>query len=136
MNKFLKFLLRKVKPQNALSASRLVAEYRASGLGSNRADWARITALLAAVTTAIQTDSAVDITALFPADASGKQYHTAHRALNAGVIRPLWNKVTIVVLKDAKVTGRIVEGESTTTGKGMVLVVPVMVNAKVPALVK
>ena len=83
-----------------------------------------------------QTDSAVDITALFPADASGKQYHTAHRALNAGVIRPLWHKVTIVVLKDATVTGRIVEGESTTTGKGIVLVVPVLVDAKVPALVK
>lgn len=136
MNKFLKFLLRKVKPQNAKSASRLVAEYRAKGLGSNRADWVRITALLAAVTTAIQTDSAVDITALFPADANGKQYHTAHRALNAGIIRPLWNKVTIVVLKDAKVTGNTVEGESTTTGKGMVLVVPVMLDAKVPALVK
>jgi hypothetical protein len=135
MNKFLKFLLRKVKPQNAKSATRLVAEYRAKGLGSNRADWVRITALLAAVTTAIDTNSAVDITALFPAS-DGKQYHQAHRALNSGAIRPLWHKVTIVVLKDATVTGNTVEGESTTTGKGTVLVVPVLVDAKVPALVK
>ena len=154
MKKFLKFLLRKikpsvsrshkrprqlvvqkVKPQNALSASRLVTEYRENGLGSNRANWARMTALLAAVETAIETNSAVDITELFPADASGKQYHTAHRALSAGIIRPLWHKVSIVVLSDAKVRGHIATGESTTTGNGKVFVIPVIGDAEVPALV-
>jgi hypothetical protein len=129
------FLVQKVKPQNALSASRLVTEYRENGLGSNRADWERMTALLAAVETAIDTNSAVDITTLFPADANGKQYHTAHRALNAGIIRPFRHKVTVVVLSNAKTTGRTVAGESTTTGKGKVFVVPVIGDAKVPALV-
>lgn len=129
------FLVEKVKPQNALSASRLVTEYRESGLSSNRGNWARMTALLAAVETAIETNSAVDITTLFPADANGKQYHTAHRALSAGIIRPLWHKVTIVVLSEAKVKGDTVKGESTTTGKGQVFVVPVIGDAKVPALV-
>jgi hypothetical protein len=118
------FILRKVKPINAKSATQLVTEYRVSGLGSNRAEWSRITALLAAVMTATETNSAVDITALFPANASDKQYHTAHRALNAGIIRPLRHNVRIVVLESARVKGDTVEGETTTTGKGMVLVVP------------
>ena len=130
------FLVQKVKPQNAYGASRIVAEYRESGLSSNRGNWARMTALLAAVETAIYTNSAVDITTLFPADANGKQYHTAHRALGAGVLQPYRHKVTVIVLSDAKVTGRTVSGESTTTGKGQVFVLPVRLDTKVPALVK
>lgn len=114
---------RKVTASMTKQATNAVATYRESGLGSNRGNWARTAILLASVLTAIETKSAVDITELFPAG-DGKQYHQAHRALNSGAIRPMWNNVTIVVLKDATVKGNNVTGETTTTGKGLVFVVP------------
>jgi phytoene dehydrogenase-like protein len=107
-------------------AAALVAQYRESGLGSNRTDWARTVVLLSAVLHAIETGYAIDVTELFPATGSGKQYHIAHRALGSGVLRPFWKNVTVVVIKDATVKGTSVTGESTTTGKGVVLIAPTL----------
>jgi hypothetical protein len=123
MSQVLTLSTRKVTAKVTKQATALVATYRESGLGSNRANWARTIALLGAVITAIESGDAVDVTDLFPASGAGKQYHVCHRALSSGMVRPSWGQVTVVVLKDATVTKGKVTGESTTTGKGLVFVV-------------
>jgi len=123
MSQVLTLSTRKVTAKVTKQATALVATYRESGLGSNRANWVRTIALLGAVLTAIESGDAVDVTNLFPASGAGKQYHVGHRALGQGLVRPYWKEVTVVVLKDAKVTKGKVTGESTTTGKGLVFVV-------------
>jgi hypothetical protein len=123
MSQALTLSTRKVTAQVTKQATALVATYRESGAGSNRTNWVRTIALLGAVLTAIKSGDAVDVTDIFPADGAGKQYHVAHRALSSGMVRPYWEQVTVVVLKDATVTKGSVSGESTTTGKGLVFLV-------------
>ena len=126
MSQALTLHTRKVTATVTKQATALVATYRESGAGSNRANWKRTIALLGAVLTAINPENdgfAVDITGLFPVDGAGKQYHVAHRALSSGMVRPYWKEVTVVVLKDATVAKGKVTGESTTTGKGLVFLV-------------
>lgn len=123
MSQVLTLHTRKVTATVTKQATALVATYRASGAGSNRANWARTIALLGAVLTAIKSGDAVDVTDIFPIDGAGKQYHVAHRALSSGMVRPYWEQVTVVVLKDATVAKGKVTGESTTTGKGLVFLV-------------
>jgi hypothetical protein len=120
----LSLAISQVSPLDTKRATALVAEYRKVGNGSNRTDWVRVTALLVAVFTAIRTGKSVEITDLFPAGESGKQYHTAHRALSAGVVRPFWNGVVVQVLRDCDQAGEVVSGETTTTAKGRVFLTP------------
>ena len=113
-----------VSPIDTKRATALVADYRESGNGSNRTDWARVTALLVAVFTAIRSGKSVEITDLFPAGNSGKQYHTAHRALNAGAIRPYWSGVVVQVVRNDSQVGKVITGETTTTRSGRVFLTP------------
>ena len=124
MSAMLTIQTRKVTAQVTKQATALVATYRENGLGSNRTNWARTIALLGAVTTAIATGDAVEVTEFFPENGSGKQYHLAHRALSSGVVRPNWAEVTVVVLRNAETNGKTVTGETTTTGKGRVFIAP------------
>ena len=113
-----------VSPIDTKRATALVADYRESGNGSNRTDWARVTALLVAVFTAIRTGKSVEITDLFPDGESGKQYHTAHRALSAGIVRPYWSGVVVQVVRNDSQVGKVITGESTTTRSGRVFLTP------------
>ena len=114
---------RKVTAQVTKQATAIVATYRESGAGSNRTNWVRTIALMGAVLTAIKSGDAVDVTDLFPASGAGKQYHVAHRALSSGAVRPYWNQVTVLVVKNATLTKGWVSGETTTTGSGSVFIV-------------
>jgi hypothetical protein len=114
---------RKTDATSVKQASALLATYRESGQGSNRTNWKRTATLLAAVLTVIAEGDAVEITGLFPATGAGKQYHIAHRALSSGMLRPNWGDVTVVVLKNAVTKGKMVTGETTTTGSGRVFIV-------------
>jgi hypothetical protein len=120
----LSLAISQASPIDATRATALVAEYRKVGNGSNRTDWVRVTALLVAVFTAIRTGKSVEITDLFPAGASGKQYHTAHRALSAGIVRPYWSGVVVQVVRNDSLVGKMITGESTTTRSGLVFLTP------------
>ena len=120
-----------VSPIDTKRATALVAEYRESGLGSNRTNWKRTLVLLASVFAVVRSGKSVEITDLFPAGASGEQYHTAHRALSSGLIRPHWSGVVVQVISndwpimsnDTKF-GMVITGESTTTCHGRVFLSP------------
>ena len=99
-------------------ASRAVTEYRDNGNGSNRTNWDRMTAILSAVLTVVQTGKSAEITNLFTETTKAPAYHLAHRSLSAGVIRPEWSAVQVVTIRNAGMTakGSTVTGDSTTTG--------------------
>jgi hypothetical protein len=113
-----------VSPIDTKRATALVADYRESGNGSNRTDWARVVVLLASVLAVVRSGKSVEITDLFPAGASGKQYHTAHRALSAGIVRPYWSGVVVQVVRNDLQVGKAITGESTTTRSGRVFLTP------------
>lgn len=98
-----------------------VTEYRENGNGSNRTKWERVTAVLSAVLTVIETGLPVEITDLFTeTDAKAPAYHLAHRILSAGVVRPEWANVQVVTMRTGTITtgkGGTITGETTTTGK-------------------
>ena len=116
--------LRSASPQDAKQATAIVAQYREAGNGSNRANWERVTALLASVLTVIRTGEAVDVSEMFPTGASGKPYHTAHRALSHGAIRPYWHGVVVVGMRNVTTEKRTVTGETTTTNTERVFIAP------------
>jgi len=113
-----------VSPVDTKRATALVADYRESGNGSNRTDWARIAVLLASVFAVVRSGKSVEITDLFPAGESGKQYHTAHRALSAGIVRPYWSGVVVQVVRNDSQVGKVITGETTTTRSGRVFLSP------------
>lgn len=119
------FTTAKVSPSDAQQAQKLVTEYRDNGNGSNRANWARVTALLAVVLTVIRTGKSVDVSDLFPVDGSDKVYHTAHRALSHGAIRPYWHNVAVVGMRNVTATRTEITGETTTTRATHVVIAPV-----------
>lgn len=108
----------KITDSKVAEASRAVAQYRDNGNGSNRTNWDRMTAILSAVLTVVQTGKSVEITNLFTETTKAPAYHLAHRSLSAGVIRPEWSAVQVVTIRNAGITakGSTVTGDSTTTG--------------------
>lgn len=113
-----------VSPVDTKRATALVADYRESGNGSNRTDWARLVVLLASVFAVVRSGESVEITDLFPAGKSGKQYHTAHRALSAGIVRPYWLGVVVQVIDVYSEVGEAITGDTTTTRSGRVFLSP------------
>lgn len=115
----------KVRPADLTTAKRTVSEYREQGNGSNRTKWDRVTVLLSAVLTVVGSGRSVEVTELFTgSDGNNDQrttdspaYHQVHRALSHGAIRPLWDQVQVVALKDTTSTKTTVTGVSSTTGK-------------------
>ena len=117
--------VRRVRPADFATAQRTVNEYRATGQGSNRTKWERVTAILGAVLTAIATGDSVEVTDLLTGT-DGKDgqrttdspaYHQVHRALSHGAIRPEWENVRVIALKEVTTKGKTVTGVSTTTAK-------------------
>lgn len=86
------------------TARRAIAIYRADGLGSNRTNWAQVTAVLASVLAVVRSGKAVEVTDLYAGQVGTKSpaYNLAHRQLSAGAIRPMWNNVQVVSLIDCK----------------------------------
>lgn len=112
----------KVRPADLTIAKRTVSEYREQGNGSNRTKWDRVTVLLSAVLTVVGSGRSVEVTDLFDGQDGSKTtdspaYHQVHRALSHGAIRPLWDQVQVVALKDTTSTKTTVTGVSSTTGK-------------------
>jgi hypothetical protein len=112
--KTISLTLRNASPQDAKQATAIVAKYRESGNGSNRANWERVTLLLSAVLTVLRTGDSVEVSSLFPAGGSDKVYHTAHRALSHGAIRPYWGNVVVIGMRNTTRNGKTVTGETTT----------------------
>lgn len=116
-----------VSPVDTKRATALVAKYRESGLGSNRGNWARTIQVLAFVLTVLRGKS-VETTLAFPLadDARGGKalYHTAHRAMSSGLLRPYWDDIYVVGLRDCVQVGDVVTGETTTTNAERVFFLP------------
>lgn len=117
--------LKAVTASVATEATTLVNRYRETN-GSNRTNWLRVAGVLAGVLTVIKTGDSVEITDLIGAtdEKTNKTngspaYHLAHRILSGGAIRPHWQNVQIVTLRNGTITQKknIVTGDSTTTGK-------------------
>lgn len=119
------FTTARVSPSDTKQAVAMVVAYRENGNGSNRANWERVTALLAVVLTVVRTGHAVDVSELFPVDGSDKVYHTAHRALSHGAIRPYWHNVAVVGMRNVTHNRNETTGETTTTRATHVLIAPV-----------
>ena len=100
------------------AAAEAIATYRAEGGGSNRNNWPRMAALLAAVLAVTTTGVPVEVTDLFGG------YHVAHRALNPAPFAPYWAKVQVVALRDVTREGATVTGVSDTARGKTVLLCP------------
>lgn len=105
-------------------SNRMVAAYAETN-GSNRTNWGRVEAVLAAVLTVLATGASVEVTDDFIGGTS-PMYNIVHRCLSMGLIRPHWHQVKVLVLfnttqKGAKVTGT----KSSTIREGRAFIVPV-----------
>jgi hypothetical protein len=116
-----------VSPVDTKRATALVAEYREAGLGSNRGNWTRTLRILAMVLTVLRGKSLEATAEFLVVDGArgGKAlYHTAHRAMSSGLLRPHWNDIYVVGLRDCVQVGNVVTGETTTTSAERVFFVP------------
>lgn len=85
----------------AAEAKDIVRTAREAGLGSNRSNWSRIEAVLAACLSVIATGEACEVTHAF-VSGNCPAYNMAHRVLSTELIRPYWNNVQVFALADAQ----------------------------------
>lgn len=102
---------------HARAAVDAIDTYRAEGGGSNRTDWPRMTALLAAAIAVCATGIPVELTQF-------DGYHVAHRALKPAPFAPYWAKVQVVALRNVTREGATITGESDTVRGTTVLLCP------------
>ena len=105
----------------ATAGTKAIAEFRNSGGGSNRSQWARMEAVLIACMTVVATGKAVEITDDFffakgeeVADGTSPWYNTVHRVLSTEIVRPYWENVKPYALVNVREANGQVTGTSRT----------------------
>ena len=118
-----------VSPKHQTEAARIVEDAVATRKLSNRTNPGRYKNMLAAVMTSAETRKSVDITDLDWGEGKSPAYNLAHRTLSSLLMRPYFDRVTIVALEKSGLRreGSVVMGTSNTTappGKVSLFVTP------------
>lgn len=115
-------------PNECKSAVASVRELMSQGIMSNRTDAERSGVLMASVAKCLEYGKSVNLGYVVN-DGKSPVYNIWHNALKNANVRSEWHNVTIVTLKsDTVVTGKDkygtwVEGETTTTGRDVLLLI-------------
>lgn len=104
-------------PARVKEAATLTAAMRDAGQGSNRSNWLRIEALLAAVLQVLASGQPCEVTDLFGVAGSSPAYNVLHRTLSAGPLRPYWSQVQALALVDCAEQGKSITGTTNTTAR-------------------
>jgi len=106
----------------AKAAENMIKEYRANGGGSNRTNWERTRVILSAILTVLKNGIPVEVSESVEATGSASAYHIAHRVLSTDLMRPYWESVQVVALKNAVRNGDEITGQSDTQRGRTVLI--------------
>jgi hypothetical protein len=108
------------------TAQAIVDEYRTNGGGSNRSDWGRTIAMLAAVLdVAYGRGVPVELTDRFASYGASSPYHLAHRVLSGNLFAEHWDRVQVVALRNVTRNGSEMTGETDTVRGTVLLLCPV-----------